>query len=190
MNDFDQSSYIEIKNSENVASGQGVIGTVGKELIAPISSEGTTVTVSGILNDKSGNQQLSNHTVSKLDYFNDSSVTDYLTANVEENIDFMAAIPGLASNEQLVVGINKLGGGYRIANGTETLFEESAGELQKMLFSGTALVTQVNVNGETRLQYYALNQSGTLDAPISHIQYGQLISASGNTVWFNYKQLI
>jgi len=187
MVDFDESSLVNIFDPINTPVKNSAL--IGQPITTDINASGSEVVVESILRDKSGNENIAQHTVSKLHYFTDESSTDYFISAANENIDFIESIAGFAREKELVMGINRLDGGYRIATATKTLFEVNEGQLINLIYTGTGLVAQVKVNGQHQLDFYALENT-TFKAAQSQLIYGDVIAASGNTVWIKHGDLI
>ncbi|MCI2285233.1 hypothetical protein L3081_19955 [Colwellia sp. MSW7] len=187
MLDFDESSRIRIFDPIDALSSNDV--PVGQYVMTEINASGSEVLVESILRDKSGNENITNHTVSKQQYFTDENSIVYFQSAKNENIKFIDAMVGFTSDSELLMGINRLDGGYRIATASETLFDVSEGQLINLIYTGTGIVAQVKVNGQHQLDFYALENT-RFKAAQSQLIYGDILGASGNTIWVKYGDLI
>jgi len=105
----------------------------------------------------------------------------------------LQTITGTASEQTLLLGLNRIGDGYRIVNANHTLIESAAGHLLAMQFTGTGLITQVKQEGEHRLDYYQFDYAATNGALLltqSTPFYGDLIASNGSLLWVRYGDLI
>ena len=185
MADFSDASTVTIYESETgLISSQT---TFGKTASSPVDNSGGAVFVEGVLRDKSGNEKASSITVEKLAYLSDLPREIYFEADTNESIDF--ALNAVASNQALIIGINRLDGGHRIVNSMETLVHSEEGQIISLQNSRTGLVVHVIEQGAHRIDFYEFKGDGL--GPVQSTSFhGELIASNGNVIWVRHGELI
>ncbi|MFZ5601074.1 MAG: Ig-like domain-containing protein, partial [Pseudomonadota bacterium] len=184
MDDFSADSTIAVRDPSEAAADTFAM-TEGA-VTTDINAQGAQVDVIATLRDRSGNQKTAQSVLTKQAYLVDGVDQTYFTASDgNESVAFMESVAAANRTAELVLGVNRQNGGYRIATASGQVDGRTSGKLNRMAFSGTHLVTQVGVDGEQLLRTYRWS-NGTFQAAVDHVLGGELLGATGENVWVRY----
>jgi len=187
MPDYSNESSISIVDP--LLGGDSQTAEYGRRLATTVSNLGEAVSIVATLKDRSGNENVANSQLSKIGYFTGEEPQEYFSVSADESIDFLAKLPTSNKASEIIFGVNRASGGYRVVTSQQQLVSQNTGQLLDVKTSGSRVLLRVRDNGVERLDLFKPTASG-LVALSSDVLNGRLLELAGSTVWLEYGEQI
>ncbi|HEY9198231.1 MAG TPA: IPT/TIG domain-containing protein, partial [Gammaproteobacteria bacterium] len=174
MDDFSDASEIRIQDPAPGAVTGVLPMAEGAAQLVNLGADGTAVRVDAILRDRSQNERTATTNLLKQPYFATDTTPLYTTGSADEMIGPMVSVPGLkTAGDDLVWAVNRRSGGYELRDADGVIGSAAEGQIERLVFSGSALIAQISRAGNRELAVHAL-QMGDLSAPVLRPLAGEL----------------
>jgi hypothetical protein len=189
MTDYADASSIEVMDPVGNLAQNYPFGDAGS--FHPVASGvgSDPLRVDSVLRDRSGFDNRVSKTLQRKAYFGDTLTQVYRLAD-DESLAGMVAVPGIRlSGENIVWAVNSRNGGFALRDIDGTLHQQSNGQAERLLFSGSALFAQVQAAGVRRLMAWSLS-GGALVQSLDMALSGELLGVAGYHVYIRNGQAI